>query len=134
MRKGYLIAALAALSGLTACSSEQIALAERGRQELKGMRDADLFACAGEPVARHRENGADLWVYFRESTGSAAMSVERETGPLARPAEDYDYFRYCEATFVLRQGRVSEVLMKGRTALGRETLQACGPIVAKCLR
>lgn len=119
---------------LAGCASEQDALAIRGQSELKGLSARELQSCAGQPSARHREGSDELWVYFREASRSAATEVERDTGPLARPAGDYEYFRYCEATFVFRLGRVSEVAMKGRTSLGRETLSACGPIVAPCLK
>lgn len=120
---------------LASCASDFEGFAERGRSELVGLTAAQLASCAGEPVATNRENGADLVTYFRELSGSAPMSADTsDRSPLARPAGDYDYFRYCEATFVLRQGRVAEVLMKGRTATGRENLSACGAIVQRCLK
>lgn len=123
------------LAGLLAgCSSTQEDLALRGQKELVGLPEAQLLACAGEPTARNRENGTDLLSYFRESSASAQMSVDEDKSPLSRTPGSYEYFRYCEITFALRQGRVVDVAMKGRTATGRETLVACGQIVARCLR
>ncbi len=118
---------------LAGCSTAQEDLALRGQKELLGLSEPQLLACAGEPTARNRENGVDLLSYFRESSASAQMSVDRDTSPLSRTPAPYEYFRYCETTFALRQGRVFDVAMKGRTATGRETLVACGQIVAKCL-
>lgn len=119
---------------LAACSSAQEEMALRGQKELIGLPEAQLFACAGEPTARNRENGTSLYSYFRESTASAQMSVERDTSPLSRTPGAYEYFRYCETTFAVRQGRVVDIAMKGRTATGRETLVACGQIVERCLK
>lgn len=123
------------LAGLLAgCSSTQEDLARRGQKELVGLPEAQLLACAGEPTALNREQDTVLWSYFRESSASAQMSVDEDKSPLSRNPGSYEYFRYCETTFALRQGRVVDVAMKGRTATGRETLVACGQIVARCLR
>ncbi|WP_428246008.1 hypothetical protein [Ferrovibrio sp.] len=127
---------LAFLVLLAGCASGQEELALRGQKELVGLSEQQLLSCAGEPTARNRENGVDLLSYFRESSAYASMNsgTDRDYSPLSRPGGDYEYFRYCETTFALRQGRVTEVAMKGRTATGRETLVACGQIVARCLK
>ncbi|MBX3456280.1 hypothetical protein [Ferrovibrio sp.] len=128
------------LAGLLAgCSSASEDMALRGQKELVGASERQILACIGEPTARHREGNNDLLVYFRETSSSAPMSlgtgsIDSDKSPLSRSPAPYDYFRYCEATFAVRQGRVIDVAMTGRTATGRSTLSACGPIVAKCLK
>ncbi len=126
--------ALPALAILAGCASDAEDVALRGQKELLGVSERQLLSCIGEPTARHREGAADLLVYFRETSSSAQMSIDTDKSPLSRSPAPYDYFRYCETTFSLQQGRVTDVAMKGRTATGRSTLSACGPIVAKCLK
>lgn len=128
------LSALAFAALLSGCASEGEELALRSQKELVGVSEQRILACVGEPTARNRENGTDLLSYFRETSSSAPMSIDTDKSPLSRSPAPYDYFRYCEATFAVRQGRVVDVAMQGRTATGRSTLSACGPIVAKCLK
>lgn len=119
---------------LSACASPLEQVAERARTEMLGMSADQLKACAGEPTATNRENGIDLWSYFRETSRSAAV-ISQGIGytPTNRGETSYDYFRYCEATFTLQDGRVREVEFRGRTATGREIMEPCGAIVERCL-
>jgi hypothetical protein len=119
---------------LTGCASPLDRVAERARTEMVGMSEAQLKACAGEPTALNRENGIDLWSYFRETSRSATMTSDVGYTPTGRAESSYDYFRYCEATFALQNGRVREVEFRGRTATGREILEPCGAIVQRCVK
>jgi hypothetical protein len=124
---------LLALPLLGACASPLDQVAERARTEMIGMSEAQLKACAGEPTALNRENGIDLWSYFRETSRSATTISDVGYTPTNRAESSYDYFRYCEATFHLQNGRVREVDFRGRTATGREILEPCGAIVQRCV-
>ena len=134
MHKSRLAACLILVFGLAGCASPLEQLAERARTEMVGMTDSQLKACAGEPTAINRENGLDLWSYFRETTRSATTVSDVGYTPTHRGETSYDYFRYCEATFALQNGRVREVDFRGRTATGREILEPCGAIVQRCVK
>jgi|GEM_PF-1281568 len=125
---------LLALPLLGACASPLEQVAERARTEMVGMTEAQLKACAGEPTALNRENGIDLWSYFRETSRSATTISDVGYTPTNRAESSYDYFRYCEATFALQNGRVREVEFRGRTAMGREIMEPCGAIVQRCVK
>lgn len=124
---------LAALLFLTACASPLEEKAERARTAMIGLSDAQLKACAGEPTARNRENDADLWSYFRETSRSATVQTARPGAIVDRDEIVGDYFRYCEATFVIQRGRISALEFRGRTATGREVLEPCGAIIDRCV-
>lgn len=134
MHKILALPALLSLALLGACASPLEQVAERARTEMVGMSDAQLKACAGEPTALNRENGVDLWSYFRETSRSATTVSDVGYTPTGRAETSYDYFRYCEATFALQNGRVREVEFRGRTATGREIMEPCGAIVQRCVK
>ena len=128
------ILALAALPVvLMACASPLEEKAERARTGLIGISAAQLQACAGEPVARNVESGAEIWSYFRESSRSAVAISDVGYTPTKRGETNYDYFRYCEAVFVLQGGKVTALEFRGRTATGRENLEPCGAIIDRCI-
>jgi hypothetical protein len=135
MHKTHLaVLSLILASGLAGCTSPLELAAERAQTEMIGMTDAQLRACAGEPTATNRENGADLWSYFRETSRSATSISDIGYTPTNRGETTYDYFRYCEATFTLQGGRVRAVEFRGRTATGREVMEPCGAIVERCVK
>jgi hypothetical protein len=127
------VACLILALGVAGCASPLERVADRARTEMIGMSDTQLKACAGEPTALNRENGIDLWSYFRETARSATMVSDIGYTPTNRAETSYDYFRYCEATFALQNGRVQGVEFRGRTATGREIMEPCGAIVQRCV-
>jgi hypothetical protein len=118
---------------IAACTSPLEHKAERARSEMIGLSADQLMACAGQPTARNREGGADIWSYFRETSRSATIQTEQGFSPAGRGEVMGDYFRYCEATFILQNGKISALEFRGRTATGREILEPCGAIVDRCL-
>lgn len=109
-------------------------MAERGRTELIGLPRERLLACAGQVVDSGSEGDAELLVFYAESQRWVAIDRPASGSP-TRPADDgYTYRRSCEATFVLRQGRVVEVRLLGRSGAGRTNIGACAPIVGRCLK
>lgn len=118
---------------LAACASPLADRAERARTQMLGMSMDQLQACAGQPTATNRENGTEIWSYFRETSRSAAAISDVGYTPTNRGETSYDYFRYCEAVFLFQQGRVREIDFRGRTSTGRQTLEPCGAIVQRCV-
>ena len=127
------ILAVLLLLASAACASPLADKAERARTQMLGLTADQLQACAGQPTAINRENGIDIWSYFRETSRSAAAISDVGYTPTNRGETSYDYFRYCEAVFLLQQGRVREIDLRGRTATGRPTLEPCGAIVQRCV-
>lgn len=119
---------------LGACASPLDQVAERARTEMIGLTEAQLKACAGEPTATNREGAVDIWSYFRETSRSATAISDVGYTPTNRGETTYDYFRYCEATFLFQGGRVQAVEFRGRTATGREIMEPCGAIVERCVK
>jgi hypothetical protein len=119
---------------LAACTSDLELAAERAPRELPGLTATQLKLCAGEPAARNREGGNEIWSYFRETSASATADSGLGATPTNRGTTSFDYYRYCDATFTLRDGRVTRVELKGRTSTGRPTLEPCGAIVQSCLK
>jgi hypothetical protein len=97
---------------LGACAYTMSAQADRATTELVGMERNQLLACAGVP--NRREMSGDM-EFFTYTTGEAKEDV-------------------CEATFVLRQGRVAQLSYRGDTGGPFTPLQACASIVETCLR
>lgn len=119
---------------LAGCSSVLEEKARRAPAEMTGMAAGQLKACAGEPTAINREAGVELWSYFRETSRAAATDSGFGNTPTGRSSVTYDYFRYCEAVFMISQGRVRAVDFRGRTSTGREVLEPCGAIVDRCVK
>ncbi|HEX6958503.1 MAG TPA: hypothetical protein VF194_11015 [Ferrovibrio sp.] len=119
---------------LAACASGLERSAEKAQTAMIGMSEGRLQACAGQPTAIHRDNGIEIWNYFRETHRSATAQSDIGYTPTGRGETSYDYFRYCDATFYLRGGRVQALEFKGRTSAGRATLEPCGAIVQRCVQ
>ncbi len=106
------VAALAIAACASSLGREE--LAERAQTELVGISAEKLLACAGAPNRRATSGGLEVLTYV----------VRKDTDEIAH---------FCEATFVLKSGRVTEVSYRGTTGLvtGRAH---CGYVVENCLR
>ncbi|MGQ9368681.1 hypothetical protein [Azospirillum sp. ST 5-10] len=121
---------------LAACANPQNEAALAAPRTLVGLPKADLLACAGVPERTARAGGAELLAYSRRQT-----IVEREVdwerdnllwrhGVRAYRPEVEVWSRTfgCEATFVIRDGRVAEL----RYDAHRDP-ELCYRIVGACL-
>lgn len=131
LRRACLGLALAA-AALSACATmDRAEEARRAREEMVGMREADLLACAGAPERIERTAAGSRLVYVassRDYPGRAALEP--------RPGAPRDPLGplYCRATFVIREGKVAEVIYAGPSG-GIFTRHAeCAEIVGRCLR
>jgi hypothetical protein len=119
---------------LAGCASDLDTAAARAPKELPGLTAAQLKLCAGEPAAKNREGGNEIWSYFRESSSSVTTDSGLGSTPTNRGITTFEYARYCDAAFTLRDGRVVAVALRGRTSTGRPTLEPCGALVQSCLK
>jgi hypothetical protein len=80
------------------------------------MSKKDLFLCAGVPIRQERVDDLEFLSY---SSGGDTEEVGKR--------------RYCDVTFVLKDGKVTKVNYSGRTGGLITKDEQCAFIVEKCL-
>ena len=134
---------LLALAGallIAACASADSERALRAQTELIGMPTAQLLSCAGVPDRSRTAGDIEYFTYENErfeSTGGASVGVFGGSGhvgggirvPLATQVTS----DYCEATFTLRNGVVTELVYNTARGNGVRRYSVCGRIVESCL-
>lgn len=124
-----------ALCGLTlcACAFQRAEIASKAQTELVGMTKADLLTCAGVPLRQERLGDLEFLTYAGggDSVGSA---VATETSSTSAVVAGNATHRYCEATFVLKDGIVKKVNYQGRTGGLLTKGEQCAFIVENCVK
>ena len=117
-----LIVALALIHAVAACSSFGRAdLANRAQTELVGLSTEQLLACAGAPDRRAMSGETEVLTYGVRTQTQASKDHPGST-------------RFCEATFVIRDGRVSKVSYRGKTGGWLTSGEQCGYVVQNCVQ
>jgi hypothetical protein len=94
---------------LCGCAAQQRAeVASRAQTELVGMSKVDLFQCAGVPLRQERLEGLEF-LTFAGGGDSVGSAVATGVAPGTAVATGKSSRRYCEATFVLKDGIVQKV-------------------------
>ena len=131
-------AALAGALLIAACASVDSENALRARTELIGMPTAQLLSCAGVPDRSRTVDNVEYFTYENErfeSAGGASVGVFGGSGHVGGgvrlPLGAQISSDYCEATFTLRNGVVTELVYN--TARGGGRYAVCGRIVEGCL-
>lgn len=119
LRIAATLAALALLTGFSACRSERADRADRYADALVGLDQADLRACAGRP-ARTRSSGTE-WIFV----AGDPLSVERAQRYGGSP-------RFCEATVRLIDGAVASVRYGGPSGALSGRNAECAAIFSRC--
>jgi hypothetical protein len=117
---------------VTGCSFQRANLASRAQKELVGMKKIDLLSCAGVP---HRQQQLDDLEFFTYTGGgdSVNVGVARATSHSTAIVTGKSKRRYCEATFILKDGIVQEVNYQGRTGGLLTKGEQCAFIIENCL-
>lgn len=125
--------ALAAALGvaLAACSVGRANLAQEARTQMVGMSRDALVACAGPPDRMVSDDNQELFIYETGTPDYDAM-VGRDPGPVQQVTGTGSP-RYCEATIMLRDGRVRSVSYRGDTGGLMTQGEACASIVEGCV-
>lgn len=114
--------ALALILAVGACSSFGRAdLANRAQTELVGLSKEQLLSCAGAPDRRAMSGETEVLTYGVRTQTQASKDHPGST-------------RFCEATFVIRDGHVSKVSYRGATGGWFTTGEQCGYVVQNCLQ
>ncbi len=120
---------LAALC-LSACATQHRAsVASRAQTELVGMSKKDLLQCAGVPVRQDRVDDLEFLTYAGGGDSTTAAVATSDYSAVSKT-----HRRYCEATFVLKDGLVQKVNYQGRTGGWLSKGEQCAFIVENCLR
>ncbi len=124
----------ATLIALTGCAAQQRAeIATRAQSELVGMHKKDLLSCAGVPHRQERIDGLEF-LTFSGGGDHVGGAVITQTSPSTAIATGRSSRRYCEATFVLRDGVVQKVNYQGRTGGLITKGEQCAFVVESCLK
>lgn len=126
------------LSGLTllllsGCAEIQRAgIASRAQTEMVGISRQYLFYCAGVPM--HQERVDDL-EFLSYSGGGDSVEAGTATATSSSPAVGVSSrkHRYCDVTFVLKDGKVSKISYSGRTGGLFTRGEQCAFIVENCI-
>lgn len=130
----------AAALALAACADTAGQGAIEAKHAVIGMPKAELLACAGAPERQAAADGKEFLTYTAnrtETRGGPVFGVGGWNGGWGYggyyPASAYDaYSRSCTATFVLVNGRVSQVTYGGDASAGVQP-GLCWPVVGNCL-
>jgi len=131
--------ALPLLLLLAACGGSASQLASEAPARLTGMSKGDLLACAGRPDRTRIDGGRELLVYETTDAIGADEGVftdsTRTGSGLSVPFTQQLSSDFCEASFVLRDGRVESLTYRGPSTsrIGRP-FGACYALVQGCLR
>ena len=123
--------AVAAISiWLSACATQHRAsVASRAQSELVGMSKKDLLMCAGVPVRQDRADDLEFLTYGGGGDSTTAAVATSQRTAVSKTAR-----RYCEATFVLKDGVVQQVTYQGRTGGLFSKGEQCAFIVENCVQ
>jgi hypothetical protein len=119
--------------GISGCVIQRAQIASRAQTELVGMSKKDLLLCAGVPLRQERVEDLEFLTFAGggDSIGSAvASSTSLNTATVVGKSAR----RYCEATFVLKDGLVQKVNYQGRTGGLLTKGEQCAFIVENCVR
>lgn len=129
----FLAIAVVLVVSFSGCTFQRAGLASRAQTELVGMSKKELLSCAGVPVRQERVDDLEFLTYSGggDSVGAA---VATSTSPSTAIATGKRTHRYCEVTFVLKDGVVQKVNYQGRTGGLLTKGEQCAFIVENCLK
>ena len=115
------------------CTFQRAIIASRAQTELVGMTKKELLSCAGVPVRQERVDDLEFLTYSGggDSIGTAVATSTSSSTAIATGKRTH---RYCEATFVLKDGIVQKVNYQGRTGGLLTEGEQCAFIVENCLK
>ncbi|MGA3084039.1 MAG: hypothetical protein ABSE95_04540 [Thermodesulfobacteriota bacterium] len=124
------IISICLISGCAASHRSEIA--SRAQTELIGMSKKDLLSCAGVPVRQERVDDLEFLTYTGGGD-SVATGYATQTSPSSAVVVSKRHHRYCEATFILKEGKVEKINYQGRTGGLITKGEQCAFIVENCL-
>jgi hypothetical protein len=119
----------AAIITLTAgCAVERSNHAERAQADMLGMSKAALYRCAGLPDQQERVGNDEYLTYKNDLLTSGGITM-----PIIGGGINFFDSKYCHATFVLRDSKVTDLNFAGNAASTFAPLDQCGYIIDACI-
>lgn len=142
----------------SACAIQRAEVAARAQREMVGITKSSLLSCAGTPIRQERSEGLEFLTFagggeivntatITANTSSTEMNsrvgsvfdpvsskVTTSTSSSSTSATARSQRRYCEATFVLKEGIVQKVSYQGRTGGALTKGEQCAFIVENCVK
>jgi hypothetical protein len=115
------------------CAVQRAEIANRAQSEMIGKSKKDLLGCAGVPLRQERVDDLEF-LTFGGGGDSVGTAVVTSTSPSTAVASGKSAHRYCEATFVLKDGVIQRVNYQGRTGGLLTKGEQCAFIVENCVR
>lgn len=132
MNNRLMIAAIS-ICLITGCAAQHRAeLASRAQTELIGMSKKDLLSCAGVPVRQEKVDDLEFLTYTGGGD-SVGTGYATQTSNSSAIVVSKRHHRYCEATFILKDGKVDKINYSGRTGGLATRGEQCAFIVENCL-
>jgi len=125
---------MACIIFLSGCASSKFGrsdLAKRAKVELVGKSKTEILMCAGVPMRSQQVDNMEFITYFSggDSHGYAAGGAGSSAGGGAFSVKK----RYCEVTFILKNGVVEKVNYTGRTGGWATEGEQCAFVLQNCL-
>jgi hypothetical protein len=118
------------LSGCASVHRSQVAT--RAQTELIGMSKKELLSCAGVPVRQERVDDLEFLTYTGGGD-SDSLGYATQTSTSSAVVISKRKHRYCEATFILKDGLIQKINYRGRTGGLMSRGEQCAFIVEGCL-
>jgi hypothetical protein len=131
----FLILLLLSLSCGSGAVYRRSELATKAKTELLGKTKREILTCAGAPIRSQNFEDLELLTYFGggdyiDNSPNVTVSVGR--GRSSGSSGINAALMYCEATFILKDGKVEQINYAGRTGIKAKDEQ-CGFIVENCV-
>ena len=123
---------LIALATSSCARMQRANIANKAQTNLIGMSKLELYECAGTPSRKEVVEGVEFLTYVGggDRTGHVAGGTSNNAGGGAFSSNR----RYCEATFIIKDNKVSKINYSGRTGGWISKGEQCAFIVQNCVR
>lgn len=119
------------LSGCASTKFGRADLAKRAKVELVGKSKKDILMCAGVPARSQQVEDMEFLTYY--SGGDSDAYVAGGSGSSAGGGAVSVKHRYCEVTFILRDGVVEKLNYVGRTGGLITEGEQCAFVLQNCM-
>ena len=119
-------------SGCANSKFQRAETARRAQTEMIGMSKKDLFLCAGVPMRQERVEDLEFLTYSGGGD-SVGVGVATTTSSSTAVGVSTRQHRYCEVTFILKDGKVMKINYSGRTGGFATKGEQCAFVVENCL-
>ena len=110
------------------CAVERSNHAERAQSQMLGMSKAELYRCAGLPDQQERVGDTEFLTYKNDLLTSGGITM-----PIIGGGVNFFDSKYCHATFLLHDSKITELTFAGNAASTFAPLDQCGYIIDACI-